>query len=285
MNKTTQQGITALKAGDKARARQLFETALEENPEDAQAWLWLSGAVNTDEDRIACLRHVLSLAPDHAAARRGLAKLCDRGHAAVQLTEQQAVEPQRSANRGHAASRRPRAAGSVTEEPAAEREPHERPGVIQFTVRPSPIPVVIRGLLQAMVLAAAFALTRTVLAGTGLLAAGVYAALAILAAATGLGLGIQLVRRLFTRYTVTPKQLIVERGILSRERKTMPLQRIQDTATRQSLVERAFGIGDVLVQTASEQGAAVLDDLPRCHVYQEAILKAAEERGERQGSM
>ena len=75
MEETTQEGITALKHGDTVRARELLRQAVEENPDDLKAWLWLSGAVETDEERIACLQRVLELNPDHEAAKLGLAKL------------------------------------------------------------------------------------------------------------------------------------------------------------------------------------------------------------------
>jgi Tfp pilus assembly protein PilF len=42
----TSRGIAALKAGDRLRARQLLAAAVTANPNDEQAWLWLSGAVD-----------------------------------------------------------------------------------------------------------------------------------------------------------------------------------------------------------------------------------------------
>jgi hypothetical protein len=75
MNILTQQGIQALKAGDKARATQLFDQALEQDPRDIQAWMWLSAAVDSDEERILCLEQVLLIDPNNSVAQRGLAKL------------------------------------------------------------------------------------------------------------------------------------------------------------------------------------------------------------------
>jgi tetratricopeptide (TPR) repeat protein len=69
------QGVSALKAGDSARARELLGQAIRRNPRDERAWLWLSGAVNTDAERRQCLERVLLLNPHHAAARSGLAML------------------------------------------------------------------------------------------------------------------------------------------------------------------------------------------------------------------
>jgi len=47
----TQQGITALQANDKARAHDLLGKALHIEPHNEQAWLWLSGAVQSDAER------------------------------------------------------------------------------------------------------------------------------------------------------------------------------------------------------------------------------------------
>lgn len=69
------QAIVALKTGDKTEARRLLGNALALDSENETAWLWLSGAVETREERIACLENVLSIDPDNEPARRGLARL------------------------------------------------------------------------------------------------------------------------------------------------------------------------------------------------------------------
>jgi len=43
------QGIAALKAGHKAEARSLLAKVVEQDERNEAAWLWLSGAVETDE--------------------------------------------------------------------------------------------------------------------------------------------------------------------------------------------------------------------------------------------
>jgi hypothetical protein len=67
--------IIAAKAGRKAEARQLLEAVLDADERNERAWLWLSGAVDSDEERTICLENVLSINPDNQAARRGLAML------------------------------------------------------------------------------------------------------------------------------------------------------------------------------------------------------------------
>lgn len=69
------EGITALREGDKPRARTLLAQALKINPRDAQSWLWLSGAVDTPVEQRFCLERLLELCPKHPAALEGLAQL------------------------------------------------------------------------------------------------------------------------------------------------------------------------------------------------------------------
>jgi len=69
------QGIAALKAGRKAEARNLLMQVVEQDERNEMAWLWLSGAVDTDEERRICLENVLAINPNNGVARRGLESL------------------------------------------------------------------------------------------------------------------------------------------------------------------------------------------------------------------
>src|SRR3990172_3328920 len=71
----TQKGIAAVQAGNLSLARQLLNAALAENPNDVQAWLWMSGIVHTPVEKRECLRRVLDIDPENPAARRGLEAL------------------------------------------------------------------------------------------------------------------------------------------------------------------------------------------------------------------
>ena len=78
MDELTNQGIEALKTGDRARARYLLRTALEKDLDNLQAWIWLSGAVELDDEKLECLQQVMRIDPGNPTAARGIARLTGR---------------------------------------------------------------------------------------------------------------------------------------------------------------------------------------------------------------
>lgn len=72
------EGIAAVKAGQRARARALLQRVLRQCPNDATTWLWLSGAVETDDERRECLENALAIDPNNPHALKGLQKLGPR---------------------------------------------------------------------------------------------------------------------------------------------------------------------------------------------------------------
>jgi formylglycine-generating enzyme required for sulfatase activity len=75
INDLLKQGIAALKAGYKTEARSLLMQVVQQDERNESAWLWLSGAVDTDEERRICLENVLAINPNNRAAERGLQSL------------------------------------------------------------------------------------------------------------------------------------------------------------------------------------------------------------------
>lgn len=72
MSDLFRQGVEALKLEDKAKARKLLAQAVKEDPKDKKAWLWLSQAVEEEQQQIACFRKVLEIDPQNEYAKRGL---------------------------------------------------------------------------------------------------------------------------------------------------------------------------------------------------------------------
>ncbi|QDX24676.1 PH domain-containing protein [Sphingomonas suaedae] len=82
--------------------------------------------------------------------------------------------------------------------------------------------------------------------------------------------------RRFT-YAVTPHELVIERGILSRTRRSIPLERIQDVGIEQGPLSRIFGLAEVRVETGGgEKDEAVLDSV--------SLSEAARLRGALRGA-
>lgn len=86
-NDLLQQGVAALKAGQKAEARRLLERVVQQDKDNETAWLWLSGAVDTDRERIHCLREALRINPNSQHARRGLETLESKAPRPVKLIQ------------------------------------------------------------------------------------------------------------------------------------------------------------------------------------------------------
>jgi len=71
---TLQEAIEAIKAGDKETGRQMLADILQADLENEQAWLWLSGVVDSDEEKRKYLSRVLEINPDIKLAYVGRAK-------------------------------------------------------------------------------------------------------------------------------------------------------------------------------------------------------------------
>jgi tetratricopeptide (TPR) repeat protein len=67
-----QQGIAASKAGQRGEAHRILLQVIELDPDNEGAWLWLSGVLDSIEERRYCLEQVLKLDPGNAHARAGL---------------------------------------------------------------------------------------------------------------------------------------------------------------------------------------------------------------------
>lgn len=66
------EGRDALLAGDKARAQDLLQTAVQLDPRSEEAWMWLSGVFTAPNDMAECLQRVLEINPHNEQAREGL---------------------------------------------------------------------------------------------------------------------------------------------------------------------------------------------------------------------
>jgi uncharacterized membrane protein YdbT with pleckstrin-like domain len=97
-------------------------------------------------------------------------------------------------------------------------------------------------------------------------------------AVAGLWLIVVWIRWQSTAYTLTDQRIKIETGVFSRQSKMIPIDRVQDCTTRQSLVGRILGYGRVEVDAAGAQGAEVLDHLPNPDVFRDQVFVQTERR-------
>jgi hypothetical protein len=72
---SVEEGLAALKAGDRNRARSYFRAAILRDPRNEQAWLGLSEIVADQKERHYCLSRVIALNPNNQAALQALTTL------------------------------------------------------------------------------------------------------------------------------------------------------------------------------------------------------------------
>lgn len=79
---------------------------------------------------------------------------------------------------------------------------------------------------------------------------------------------------LTTTYTFTNRRFIKRSGLIAKEGRTIPLNRISGVDFEIGVIDRVFGCGTLIVSDASTNGRVLLDDIPHVERVQ---LKVAEE--------
>jgi uncharacterized membrane protein YdbT with pleckstrin-like domain len=100
----------------------------------------------------------------------------------------------------------------------------------------------------------------------------------VVVAIAGAWLIVVWVRWQATSYTLTDQRINIETGVFSRSSKTIPIDRIQDATTKQTLFGRMLGYGRVEVDAAGAQGAEVLDHLPNPGAFRDQVFMLSERR-------
>jgi uncharacterized membrane protein YdbT with pleckstrin-like domain len=108
----------------------------------------------------------------------------------------------------------------------------------------------LKGLLAAVLIGAIAGLVSAIVDSSVQVPWVIVAVLAVFV----VNLGIGLVRRLQTTYTVTSERLTIERGLTTRVLHETRLERVQNVNLRQSLLDRMLAVGTIDFDTAG--GAA-----------------------------
>ena len=142
-----------------------------------------------------------------------------------------------------------------------------------FTLRPTLIFVLMRYIVAALITIAAAALVG-ILSNRFPVLSGWIAFLIILGVAI-IVFSNPIYNHILRRrevYTLTNHKLEMRYGIIAKIRRNIPLRNIQDVTVTASVWQRFLNLGDIEIESASEAGKIVLDDIHHPERYSNQIL-------------
>ena len=80
-----------------------------------------------------------------------------------------------------------------------------------------------------------------------------------------------------SQYVVTNRRVIVRTGIVARQGRDMPLQRINDVHFKYGIIDRLLGCGNLIVESAGETGQMFIRAVPDVELVQREIFRLHEE--------
>lgn len=79
-----------------------------------------------------------------------------------------------------------------------------------------------------------------------------------------------------THYVFTNERIIFQHGVFSRERRDIPLMRVNDHSMNQSFWERLVGSGELIIESAGERGQSHLRNIPHIQMVQTKLYELVE---------
>src|SRR5262245_16708249 len=79
-----------------------------------------------------------------------------------------------------------------------------------------------------------------------------------------------------THYVFTNERVLLQTGVFSRNRRDIPVNRINDHSMSQSFIERMLGCGTLTIESAGERGQSVLTDIPHVERVQTTLYEIVE---------
>jgi uncharacterized membrane protein YdbT with pleckstrin-like domain len=76
-----------------------------------------------------------------------------------------------------------------------------------------------------------------------------------------------------THYVFTNERVVLQYGIFHRERRDIPLHRVNNHTMNQTLVDRMFGCGTLVIESAGQDGTTQLIDVPKVHRVQTLLYE------------
>ena len=144
-----------------------------------------------------------------------------------------------------------------------------------YDLRPHWLTLVVPVLLTAVVTVAVGAAWVVMPAGDlqqpARLAVGVLGVVVLLATVAG-----RVLRWSTTHFVLTTERVIFRSGVVAKFGREIPLERINDVTFSQSLLERLFGVGDLLLESAGEHGQSSFSDIRDPEAVQLEIYRQME---------
>jgi uncharacterized membrane protein YdbT with pleckstrin-like domain len=79
-----------------------------------------------------------------------------------------------------------------------------------------------------------------------------------------------------THYVFTNERVLIQVGVFSRDRRDIPLSRVNDHSMSQTFIERILGCGTLTIESAGERGQSVLNDIPGVEKVQTTLYELVE---------
>ena len=79
-----------------------------------------------------------------------------------------------------------------------------------------------------------------------------------------------------THYVLTDERILLQDGVIARERRDLPLNRVNDHVVTQTVLDRLFGSGTLKVDSIGEQ-AAILAAVPKAQQVQTLLYELIEQ--------
>lgn len=84
-----------------------------------------------------------------------------------------------------------------------------------------------------------------------------------------------------THFVLTTDRLITRHGVIAKHSREIPLERINDVAFSQSILERFLGAGDLMIESAGERGQSRITNVRKPEDVQLMIYKEVESNNNR----
>ena len=84
-------------------------------------------------------------------------------------------------------------------------------------------------------------------------------------------------------YRITPKQIVIQKGVLNRKNRSIPIERVQNIQVEQNLFARLFGVAKVTIETAgssSTEGALEYVGVDAAHEIRQVVRSFQHQRAE-----